>query len=492
MDNFYRLLQQKTNGKTSGSHEYLMALEAFRRGLTVYVTRDPSEHRRHMPNKLLKNRVLTKFSSEFDTHYFCRARGDWATNEAYEICMDKSRTKLLLGKAGVKTPKGELIFKSISRSELELKVAGLNFPIVLKPVDGSFGEGVVTNINNLEELFTEIKAITGRYEKSQFIIEEQVHGLEVRTFASDEKTLAATIRRPPSVICDGKKSILELIEEKNGIRLKNPHLRSRPILIDKDLERTIRSKGYEINDIPAKGTKLELRTTLNFSVGGESVNLSADEAREKYHIASEAVRAIPGLFFGGVDLIIDSHGSPVVIEVNATPGFGMHVYPLEGDSVNVMSEVFDRYFPSSSKRPKHGCYFDWKLVRKELKKGKRNVKIEPLEGSDLFIIKFSCFVINPRKKIKSLHFDHSLVRGFYRYSLMRLSGKLIGKQSEISELLGKIRKSGFYRVRATSVEPLSNISPYRLKSISTYELKKVSLPRGLLNSFRAIVRKLFG
>ena len=84
-----------------------------------------------------------------------------------------------------------------------------------------------------------------------------------------------------------------------------------------------------------KDEKLFLRSTANLSTGGTSIDMTDVVHPDNRSMAERAVKAI-GLDVGGVDFLTDditrSHREigGAIVEVNAAPGFRMHVAPSEG------------------------------------------------------------------------------------------------------------------------------------------------------------------
>src|SRR5699024_2740298 len=254
---------------------YLMALEGWRRGLTLTWYFDPSEVTDLKIigfNPLGKTFSLTANDQE-QTHYFYRSRGDKVANEAVEIVHQKDVAKQYYNKASVPTPKGIMIDKVTQKEEMLKQLNSLQYPLVVKPVHGSLGKGVTTNIQNETELFKAIKDIEIKYEDyHQIIIEEYVEGDEYRVYVVNNEVVAATKRIAANVLGDGVHTIEQLIEQKNKDRKNNPYLARKPIEIDEIVIAFLEKQDLTIDSVPENNQIVRLKGQANISAGGDPVD----------------------------------------------------------------------------------------------------------------------------------------------------------------------------------------------------------------------------
>ncbi len=116
------------------------------------------------------------------------------------------------------------------------------------------------------------------------------------------------------------------------------------------LLRCIRERGYELDSILPEGEVLHLKTTANISTGGTAIDRT-DEVHPQNIFLFERIAKIIGLDVAGVDIIAPNVSEPLaengggIIEVNAAPGFRMHLAPSEGIGRNVAEHVIDMLFP---------------------------------------------------------------------------------------------------------------------------------------------------
>ncbi|MBX2934912.1 MAG: cyanophycin synthetase [Ferruginibacter sp.] len=272
------------------------------------------------------------------------------SNIAVDIACDKEETKNLLDAAEIPVPKGDVI-----RTEAGLKdvIDRIGYPIVIKPIDGNHGKGNTTNIINWEQA-TKALAAAKEYGRS-VIVEKYITGFDFRVLVINYKFICAALRTPAAVVGDGKNTIQYLIDEVN----KDPrrgygHEKVlTQITIDQFTQKMLDEKNYTLDTIPQKGEQVLLKPTANLSTGGTSTDVT-DEVHPANIIMCERIARIIGLDICGIDIMAKDLRSPVresggaILEVNAAPGFRMHIDPSIGLPRNVAEPVVDMLFPKGS------------------------------------------------------------------------------------------------------------------------------------------------
>lgn len=346
---------------------YVMALEGWRRGLTLTWYYDPTKV---TDLKLIGYNPLGKTFSlyseeENKTHYFYRSRGDKVANDAVDIVQNKYVTKTYLKKSGVPTPKSVMFNKSIPDETVLKEIQEMVYPLVVKPVFGSLGKGVFTNINDEAELLHAIDEIRKNDEYDEILVERYIEGDEYRIYVVNDEVVAATKRDPANVIGDGFSTIEQLIEQKNEIRKKNPYLANKPIKIDEDLKRFLQKNNLTLQSIPEKDEKVRLKGQSNIAAGGDPIDTTDQLSQSVKDVAVHAVKSISGLVHAGVDAIVTDDDT-YVIEINGTADIAMHLFPMEGTSRNVPEKIMDHYFPETKGISHHlkKMYFDFRNIRK--------------------------------------------------------------------------------------------------------------------------------
>lgn len=272
------------------------------------------------------------------------------SNIAVDIACDKEETKNLLEAAEIPVPSGTVI-----RTEENLKdaVDSYGYPLVIKPIDGNHGKGNTTNITTWEQALSAFAAAK-EYGRS-VIIERFITGFDFRILVINSKFICAALRTPASVVGDGKNNIQYLIDEVNADpRRGYGHEKVlTQITIDRYTEKMLDDMNYTLDTIPPKGERVYLKPTANLSTGGTSTDVT-DEVHPDNVFMCERIAKIIGLDICGIDIMATDLRTPVkenkgaILEVNAAPGFRMHIDPSEGLPRNVAEPVVDMLFPKGS------------------------------------------------------------------------------------------------------------------------------------------------
>lgn len=272
------------------------------------------------------------------------------SNIAVDIACDKEETKALLEAAEIPVPRGTVI-----RTEVGLKeaVEKYGYPLVIKPIDGNHGKGNTTNITNWEQAVAALENAK-QYGRS-VIVERFITGFDFRVLVINNKFICAALRTPAAVTGDGVNTIQWLIDETN----KDPrrgygHEKVlTQINVDRSTMKMLEDKGYTLETIPKKNELVLLKTTANLSTGGTSTDVT-DEVHPANIFMCERIAKIIGLDICGIDIMAKDLQTPItenggaILEVNAAPGFRMHIDPTVGIGRNVAEPVVDMLFPDRS------------------------------------------------------------------------------------------------------------------------------------------------
>jgi cyanophycin synthetase len=268
-----------------------------------------------------------------------------------DMACDKTVTKELLEQAGIPVPKGGVcrtIKEAIQTAE------EIGYPVVLKPVNGNQGKGVSLNIQCPEEI-PEAFRIAAAFSEN-ILVEEYINGNDYRILVVGNQVSAVSLRIPANVIGDGRHTIAQLVELKNKDERRGED-HERPltkIKLDEISMAILKKQGYLPDSIPQKGIRVYLKMSGNLSTGGEAVDYTDRIHPDNQQIAIRAAKII-GLDIAGIDIKCKNIDKPLtlgqgaVIEVNASPGIRMHLYPSKGKVRKVGNAIVDMLFPYGSK-----------------------------------------------------------------------------------------------------------------------------------------------
>ena len=274
---------------------------------------------------------------------------DRTASIAVDYAADKWETKKILEDHGIPVARGIVTRKF---EDAKKSIRKIEYPLVVKPLDGNHGRGVTVGVNNLEHFATAFDAAKLQSRKGWVIIEKTLAGNDYRVLVINGKMVAAAHRVPAHVIGNGKDTLQALIDRENENPLRGYGHENvlTEITVDHQTERLIEDAGYILKSVLPKGEILTLKTTANLSTGGTAVDITDEVHPANVHIAERAIRLI-GLDIGGVDIIAPdltttlSENGGGIVEINAAPGFRMHLQPTSGLARNVAEPVIDMLFP---------------------------------------------------------------------------------------------------------------------------------------------------
>ncbi|WP_379964917.1 cyanophycin synthetase [Epilithonimonas sp. UC225_85] len=267
---------------------------------------------------------------------------------AVDIACNKELTKKMLEDAAIPVPSGSLV---VDEEGLDYAIRKIGYPIVIKPLDGNHGKGASINVNDYETAVVGLEHAQ-KYSR-KVIVEKYITGFDFRVLVINHKMVAAARRVPAHVVGDGELNIQELIDKENldprrGYGHENVLTE---IDVDKDTNELLDKLNYTLENVPQKGELVYLKSTANLSTGGTSIDVTDMIHPENVQMA-ERVSRIIGLDVCGIDIMAENLTQPLkesggaILEVNAAPGFRMHLAPSEGLPRNVAAPVVDMLYPA--------------------------------------------------------------------------------------------------------------------------------------------------
>lgn len=426
---------------------YRMTLEAWRRGIevrfmTVYV----------------KNRIRIRHKLSYGgrEYRFQLSLGDKVAKEARQIGKSKALTKQHLAAAGVSIPEGKVISVQNRDFREALEYAGMiGYPVIVKPAHASLAIGVHTDLKDEQALSEALEDVHGELGYTEIIVERHAPGYDTRAYVIEDEVIAAFKRVPAHIEGDGEHSIAQLIETKNRLRKLNPHLSNSRIRIDDELTAYIGRQGYSPDSILEKGERIDLTDSTFAKDASDTVDIT-DELTEDYKMtAVNAVKSIPGMNMGGVDIIRDEDSDTNnVLEINCRPDLGGHMFPIYGKSRDVAKRIIDYYFPETASIDtgvREYLTFDFDEIFRFLKKGiVKEVILPPL----------------PKSEIENVHLELNGSINYYRNVISnsaaghRLGGniRMLGKTKAKMVVAGTAKHLTSFLQELLEIAPKLNIT----------------------------------
>lgn len=266
---------------------------------------------------------------------------------AVDIACNKDETKRLLQDSAIPVAKGVTISDI---EDLPDAIRRVGYPLVFKPLDGNHGKGASINVKTDEAAHAAFEYAKNYSRK--IIIEKFITGYDFRVLVIDHKMVAAALRVPAHITGNGQQTIQELIDKENedprrGYGHENVLTE---IGVDRDTLDLLEKRQYTLETVPPKGEIVYLKSTANLSTGGTSIDVT-DLVHPQNVFICERISRVIGLDICGIDIMAENLTQPlpenggVVLEVNAAPGFRMHLAPSEGLPRNVAAPVIDMLYP---------------------------------------------------------------------------------------------------------------------------------------------------
>jgi GNAT-family acetyltransferase (TIGR03103 family) len=282
----------------------LVIEEARRRGIAVEVLAPRAEYYRLIFNgrSVLCRESLSELTSAV----------------GLSLCGDKRMTSRVLRQCGLRVP------EQMQAGDLPENLCFLqrHGTLAVKPAHGEQGRGVSVGIRGVESLVAAVRRAAAV--SSPVLLEQCVHGEDLRLVVIGGQVIAAAARRAPTVVGTGRASVASLIEAQSRLRQKQTAGESK-IPIDEETRRCVQDAGYTLHDVLPKGVTLRVRSAANLHQGGtlhDVTGIIHPALAEVGRRAAQALR-VPVL---GLDLIVPSiFGVEYwVIEANERPGLANH------------------------------------------------------------------------------------------------------------------------------------------------------------------------
>jgi cyanophycin synthetase len=270
---------------------------------------------------------------------------------AVDTASNKELTKKLLTDAGIPVPKGDVVRTARGAVEAAKEIG---FPVVVKPLNANHGRGVSTCLHIAEEV---AEAFTRAQKHSNSVIVEQhFTGRDYRVLVVGGEVIAVAERIPAHIIGNGIDTIAKLIETVNADPRRgdgHEEIMTR-IKVDDALIAWLGRFGFTLESVPSVNQRIVLAATANLSTGATAIDRTDEIHADNASIARRAA-LIVGLDIAGIDMVMPNISCSWrevgggIVEVNASPGFRMHLHPAEGRPRDVAKPVMSALFPPHQK-----------------------------------------------------------------------------------------------------------------------------------------------
>lgn len=303
--------------------------------------------------RIIPDTEIIELAYQGNIQYFRRKAPNTNRSIGAAICREKYACKMLLKQADLNTMPGFIIYENDSDDCIKSMWQALQKPLVLKPAEGTEGIGVEIGLTEFSDSITKVRAYFKEPSyKGGLILEEMFVGNEYRILASREKVIGIMERVPAHIIGDGTHTVEELVQLENKKPIRNiaksiyPH-----ILLNETSFNLLSEQGLSVLSIPEQNKSVRLQKVSNVMAGGVSIDRTDQAHISVKELALQIVRAIPGLTWAGIDFMTkDLYGpqtkeSYTVIEINSAPDLGLHIFPMQGKSRDVIKEFLLMMFP---------------------------------------------------------------------------------------------------------------------------------------------------
>jgi len=219
--------------------------------------------------------------------------------------------------------------------------------VIVKPRTGSRGRHTTTFVYNQNQFKKAYKSA----KKLNFwvVVEQQLKGPVYRATLVNFELCGVLRGDPPCVLGDGKKSISELIAEKNLQKLE----KVKEVTINPEVVNFLNKQNLTVDSIPKLGERVDLSEKIGVNYGGsskEELDICHSDNKELFVKAAKVL----GDPLVGFDFIIPditkSYKEQIAgfIEANSLPFIQLHHQPLLGIPQNVAAKVWDMVFSTDT------------------------------------------------------------------------------------------------------------------------------------------------
>ena len=233
--------------------------------------------------------------------------------------------------------------------KIKLKYFNLKYPLVLKPIDGLKGIGVILNIKNFTELKEKIlylknkKFEHNRITNKRFIIEEYKKGESYRIYMIKDKILGIYCRCRPYIIGNGKHTVFDIISKYNNNKNNFKNGVTFPI---KNINIDLIKSQIDIKKVVPKNKKIILSNYANRKDGAISTETKLKNIHPDNIELFKKINKTSGLIVNGIDFLSTDiskswkTGNGFVNEINCQPST-KNLFMIHNKSKTLIDNFFN-------------------------------------------------------------------------------------------------------------------------------------------------------
>ena len=262
--------------------------------------------------------------NKYETNNFLRTNG--ITNVPHSLVIDLSNIDDILD---------------------QMRKNNINYPIVLKPIDGTFGIDVYTSIIDKNQLIETIQILKEK-KYTRYLLEGMFYGDNYRVFVFNNEVVDIIKREKPYIIGDGINTINYLNELRNNEQIKNNFFPLKELDIY-----YLKTQNYKPNDIPKFGEKVYVSNVINLHNGAIPSKIDLNKVPIENIKLFQKVTHVLGLNCSGIDYLSNNiyekyssdrtNKTNIILEVNGTPDIGIHLIFDKDDKFyhNIKNRIFN-------------------------------------------------------------------------------------------------------------------------------------------------------
>ena len=249
------------------------------------------------------------------------------TLESVKLVKNKVKTSSLLQKYNIPVPTYNVININDSLDFIiqSNEKSNIFFPIIIKPINGTFGIDVFTNLENRDELGKTLSILKNKNKYNEMMFEEFIEGSVYRIFVFNNKVIDVIKREKPYIIGNGYDSVEILINKRNKALVGEGFFETKNIGYD-----YIEKQGFTMRSIVPVHNKVYITNVINMHNGAILERINISSIPQKNIDLFLNVGKILNINCYGLDYISKDitipyiKGKNVILEVNGTPDTEIH------------------------------------------------------------------------------------------------------------------------------------------------------------------------